>query len=207
MIEPPGFRGVAFTSVRQGDLRHDAAARRSVSGELNLSDAWATVDQVHGGTVVEARGPGSFGRADALYTSQSGLPVAVFTADCLAVVIEADRGVGIAHAGWRGLVAGVVENLRTSMEASGWTLLRGAIGPGIGPCCFEVGPEVAARFPANISKTTWGTVSVDLSQAVVAQLEGLDVWEAEGCTSCGVGFFSHRRDGTINRMAGIGWLP
>lgn len=204
---PPGFRGVAFTSSRQGDLRSDDDARRAVSSQLAIPDEWATVHQVHGATVVEATGPGWLAEADALFTDAAGLPLAVFTADCLAVVIEADRGVGIAHAGWRGVVAGVVDNLRTSMEAAGWKLLRAAIGPGIGPCCFEVGSEVSARFPADTSKTTWGTASVDLPAAVASGLAGLEIWTAGVCTRCSDGYFSHRRDATPARMAGIVWLP
>ena len=207
MIQPPGFRGVAFTSARHGDLRNDVAARRAVSARLAIADAWATVQQVHGSVVLEAGGPGSLGEADSIYTSQSGVPIAAFTADCLAVVLEADHGVGIAHAGWRGVAAGVVDNLRATMEAAGWNLLRSAIGPGIGPCCFEVGPEVTARFPANTSTTTWGTPSVDLAAAVASRLDGSEVWRAEACTRCSDEFFSHRRDATPARMAGIAWLP
>lgn len=207
MIRPPGFRGVAFTAARHGNLRNDAAARRHVSGQLELPDAWATVDQIHGGVVVEATGAGSLGEADALFTGRSGAPVAVFTADCLAVALEADRGVGIAHAGWRGVVEGVVENLRTAMEVAGLHPLRAAIGPGIGPCCFEVGPEVAARFPASLAITNWGKASVDLPGAVAARLEGLEVWQAGTCTRCSDAYFSHRRNRTASRMAGIGWLP
>jgi hypothetical protein len=178
-----------------------------VSSDLAISNTWATVQQVHGGAVVEANRPGSLGDADALYTGTAGLPLAVFTADCLAVVLEADRGVGIAHAGWRGVVAGVVDNLKVSMEAAGWNLLRAAIGPGIGPCCFEVGPEVAALFPADPSTTTWGTASVDLPAAVASRLDGLEIWNAGVCTRCSDGFFSHRRDETPARMAGIVWMP
>ena len=207
MIQPPGFRGAAFKRSHQGDLRSSEAARRTVSSHLAISNTWATVHQVHGGAVVEANRPGSLGDADALCTGTAGLPLAVFTADCLAVVLEADRGAGIAHAGWRGVVAGVVENLKASMEAAGWNLLRAAIGPGIGPCCFEVGPEVAARFPADASTTTWGTASVDLPAAVASRLDGLEIWSAGVCTRCSDGFFSHRRDETPARMAGIVWMP
>ena len=206
MIRPPGFRGVAFSDARDGDLRNDPKARRVVSADLDISSEWATVRQVHEGSAVEAVRPGVLGEADAVYTSRPGLPAAVFTADCLGVAIEADRGVGIAHAGWRGVAAGVVENLRSAMKAAGWTPLRAAIGPGIGPCCFEVGPEVAERFPANTSVTTRGTVGVDLPGAVALRLEGLEVWQAATCTRCSAEFFSHRRDGTPARMAGIVWF-
>lgn len=207
MIRPSGFRGVAFSTAPDGDLRNDLAARHQVAGRLEIPQDWATVHQVHGGALIEADSPGGLGDADALYTSLRRLPLAVFTADCLAVAIEADRGVGVAHAGWRGVAAGVVENLRAAMEDAGWNLLRSAIGPGIGACCFEVGQEVAARFPGNTSTTTWGSTSVDLPAAVATRLEGLEIWHAQACTRCGDGFFSHRRDTTAARMAGIVWLP
>lgn len=206
MIRPPGFRGVAFTAAGHGDIRHDPAARQTVASRLEIPDAWATVTQVHGGAVVAATSAGAHGEADALLTVRSNTPVAVFTADCLAVAIEAPDGVGIAHAGWRGVAAGVVGNLRGAMEEAGLHPLRAAIGPGIGPCCFEVGAEVAARFPNGLATTTWGTVSVDLPSMVNDQLEGLKVWQAGTCTRCNDAYFSHRRDGTASRMAGIAWL-
>ena len=206
MIRPSGFRGAAFTAARHGDVRNDLSARRMVSAQLEIPDAWATVDQIHSGVVVEATAAGSLGQADALYTSEPGVPVAVFTADCLAVVLEAEDGVGIAHAGWRGVAAGIVENLRAAMEAAGLRPLRSAVGPGIGPCCFEVGPEVAARFPTNLATTTWGTASVDLAGEVAARLDGLEVWQAGTCTRCSDAYFSHRRDRTASRMAGIAWF-
>ena len=207
MIRPPGFRGVAFTDAAAGDVRHDAQARRRAAASLTISPDWATVRQVHGSVVVEADGPGDRAEADGVYTVRRGLPVAVFTADCLSVAVEADQGVGIAHAGWRGVVAGVVQNLLKAMSEAGWTPGRAAIGPGIGPCCFEVGPEVAGRFPDHLASTSWDTVSVDLSAAIASQLDGIETWQAESCTRCENGFFSHRRDGTAERMAGIVWLP
>jgi YfiH family protein len=146
------------------------------------------------------------GDADGVYTNAPGLPLAVFTADCLAVAIEGSGGVGVAHAGWRGVVAGVVTQLRTTMVSLGWEPVQAAVGPGIGPCCFEIGPEVEGQFPGYLSTTTWGTASVDLPAAVEAQLAGLDVWQARTCTHCSDGFFSHRRDGTPARSAGIVWV-
>jgi YfiH family protein len=206
MIRPPGFRGVAYSGAVEGDLRENPTARRLVSRSLGINPQWATVHQVHGGRVVRATGPGVGGEADALFTVTPGVPLAVFTADCLAVAIEGADGVGIAHAGWRGIVAGVVERMRGDMESVGLVPTRAAIGPGIGPCCFEVGEEVAAQFEDHATVTTWGTTSVDLSSAVAAQLDGLQVWQAGICTKCSGGFFSHRRDGTPARAAGIAWV-
>ena len=86
--------GVAFTLAGDGDLRNDPAARRSVSARLAIPDAWATVRQVHDNGVVRARHPGDLGEADAIFTTEPAVPVAVFTADCLGVVILGRGGVG-----------------------------------------------------------------------------------------------------------------
>ena len=116
------------------------------------------------------------------------------------------RGVGIAHAGWRGASAGVVGALRRAMDREGIAAERACIGPGIRSCCFEVGPEVLARFQGHHASTTWGTPSVDIVGALRDELAGLEIIESGECTRCGVGYFSHRRDGTRDRMAGVAWL-
>ena len=200
------FRGAAFTLAAAGDQRSDHAERESVAAELGIDTEWATLHQVHGRTVLEAKHPGELGDGDALFTRVTGLPLAVFTADCAAVVLEGDGIVGIAHAGWRGLAAGVIGALRTAMDEAGSAAKVAAIGPAIGSCCFEVGEEVAEQFPHEQGTTTWGSPSVDLLASARAQLAGLDVWDAGRCTGHDPGLFSHRRQRTGNRMAAIGWL-
>lgn len=204
MIVP--LRGVAFTDASDGDLRTDERARAAVSVRLGIPPLWATVRQVHGRRVVEAIGAGDLGEADAIFTRQFGVPVAVFTADCFPVAMGGPNGVGIAHAGWRGAAGGVVGALRDAMELAGVEVRWAAIGPGIGPCCFEVGPEVAARFPGYVRTTTWGTIGVDLRAVIRETVADLDVWESTVCTRCEDGWFSYRRDGTSARMAGVTWL-
>ena len=135
----------------------------------------------------------------------AGLPLAVFTADCLAVVLEGEGIVGIAHAGWRGLAAGVITG--RALEDAGSPAKAAAIGPAIGSCCFEVGEDVAGRFPEEAATTTWGSPSVDLLAAARAQLAGLELWDAGRCTGHDPGLFSHRRqhqspDGRY-RLAGV----
>jgi YfiH family protein len=169
-------------------------------------DQWAELTQVHGGDVVRVAGPGNGGAADAMWTTESGLPLAVFTADCLGVVLAGAGVVGVAHAGWRGAIAGVVANLRWAMSDAGLPPSRAAIGPGIGACCFEVGRELSELF-AEVAATSWGTTSVDLVKTVTAQLDGIELWGAGSCTAHEEGWFSHRGDGTLERMASIGWLP
>jgi hypothetical protein len=196
---------VAFTDAADGDPRHDPAARRRVAVRLRISDRWAVVRQVHGAGVVAVDCPGDAGEADALWSATPSLPLAVFTADCLGVALRAEWAVGVAHAGWRGVEAGVVPALIEAMRAAGAAPVEAVIGPGIGPCCFEVGAEVADRFPAHVARTRWGSVSVDLAAAVTGQLGRIPVTRAGGCTCHESGYHSHRRDGTSMRMAALAW--
>jgi hypothetical protein len=180
MIQPRA--GVAFSLAAAGDLRHDYAARGRFSADLGIPTAWATVRQVHGIHVIEAADAGDLGEADAVFTLRSMLPVAVFTADCAGVVLGADNGIGVAHAGWRGAVSGVVPTLIAAMTEAGAVPRWAAIGPLINPCCFEVGPEVAGLFGDNVTTTSWGTVSVDLGRSLQGQLERLETWQSGLCT-------------------------
>lgn len=207
MIRPDGFRGAAFGDASDGDARRDASTRNRLSSRLGISEHWASLRQVHGVAVLEVTGPGDQGEADAAWTAVPGLPLVIATADCLPVILEGDRAVGVAHAGWRGAAAGVVGALRQAMEEAGMPPARAAIGPGIGACCFEVGPEVAARFPGHESETDRGMVSVDLAAAVSDALVGLEVWRSPDCTMGDDRYRSHRRDGTPERQVAIAWLP
>lgn len=189
-----------------GDQR-DPANRVAVSSALGISDDWARVKQVHGNRVIEIEQPGPFTQpADALFTKRAGLPVAVLSADCVAVVMGGAGGVGVAHAGWRGTEAGVVTALKRQMRSAGIELDWAAIGPFIESCCFEVGSEVAIRFPGHISRSRRGRTSVDLGGAIKEQLEDLPTWWSKRCTLHQPGSFSYRRDQTSQRMAAVGWI-
>lgn len=206
MITPP-VPGVAFSDSGDGDIRRDRDRRNGFSEQVGLDPNWASVSQVHGNDVRHVEGAGDWGEADAMWTSRPGLALAIFTADCFGVVVHAEDAVGVAHAGWRGAEGRVVERLRDEMSAAGHEPVRAAVGPGIGPCCFEVGTEVAEVFADHVSRTTWGTTSVDLADVVNEQLEGLDTWTSNTCTHHDPGLFSHRRDSTTDRMVTLGWLP
>jgi YfiH family protein len=206
MNRPPGVDGAAFTGAEDGDQRNDLTARSAVSSWLGISRDWATVRQVHGTTLVRAEGPGEIAEADALWTDVPRLPLAVFTADCFGVVLKAPSAVGVAHAGWRGAAGGVVSALRAEMTAQGHPPLSAAIGPGIGPCCFEVGQEVADRFAEDVGETRWGATSVDLTAAIRRELEGMDVWVLGACTMHEESLYSHRRTRTAQRMATVAWV-
>jgi copper oxidase (laccase) domain-containing protein len=92
------------------------------------------------------------------------------------------------------------------MTAQGHPPLNAAIGPGIGPCCFEVGQEVADRFPEDVGETRWGATSVDLTAAIRSELEGMDVWVLGACTMHEESLYSHRRTRTAQRMATVAWV-
>ena len=207
MIRPPGMGGVAFTEAEDGDQRLDERSRAVVSATLGLSGEWASARQVHGNVVHRVDRPGETRDGDGLWSTVPGLPLVVFTADCFGIVLHASDAVGVAHAGWRGAKAGLVTRLRHEMVEAGHAPTRAAVGPGIGPCCFEVGEEVASDFDEHRSVTSWGTGSVDLASSIVSELGDLEVWRAGACTLHQPGWFSYRRDQTSARLATIGWLP
>jgi YfiH family protein len=180
--------------------------------------------QVHGAGVVRLRhdAPGPF-EADAAITTEPGLACSVMVADCLPVLFAAPaaRGVGAAHAGWRGLAAGVLEATVTALceaAACAPTNLTAWLGPSIGPRQFEVGADVLDAFgPAGAARFTART-RADGSPRWLADLPGLarDRLHAAGVTGVYGGtwctveessrFFSFRRDRVTGRMAAAVWL-
>jgi purine-nucleoside/S-methyl-5'-thioadenosine phosphorylase / adenosine deaminase len=152
--------------------------------------------QVHGTRVV-VDGQG-IEEADGQVISGRGVAAVVLVADCLPVALAGPERVGVVHAGWRGLAAGVLE---AGVEATG--AVCAAIGPGIGPCCYEVGDDVRAVF--GTSERT-----LDLKAIARTRLEAAgvrDIHDCGLCTSCDAErFFSHRRDrGVTGRQAGLAW--
>jgi hypothetical protein len=166
-----------------------------------------TVQQIHSGLVVEATQPATepIAEADGIVTRRPGLLIGVRTADCVPILLvdEKTHAVGCIHAGWRGTacniaIAGV--NAMISHCGSHPPDLHAAIGPAIGPCCYEVGPEVAQRFRAwnpHLAEVD-GPTHVDLPAINEMQLRAAgvkDIWQAKECTFCAPGrFFSFRRD-------------
>ena len=141
--------------------------------------------------------------ADAHATSEIGLAPLVMVADCLPVAVAGPGGVAIAHCGWRGLAAGLAAAAAEEVEGT-----TAAIGPGIGPCCYEVGDRVLAAFE-QVPEAAEGRM-LDLAAVARAQLSdaGVEEIEASGlCTSCERDlFYSHRRDGErTGRQAGLIW--
>lgn len=205
MIRPPGFAGVAFGTATEGDVRTDPAGRSAFIA-AGAPQNWAYVSQVHGDRVLAATRPGLLGDADAIYTTNPDLAVTIATADCVPVAIEGGGFAAVIHAGWRGIVAGVVTEALRTFERKGLHPVRAAIGPGIGACCYEVGAEVGAQFPDHEATTTWGTASVDLGAAVAAQLGDLVKWRSDRCTMTDPGLYSYRRNRTAQRQVAVAWL-
>ncbi|MDX1631906.1 MAG: polyphenol oxidase family protein [Thermoanaerobaculia bacterium] len=169
----------------------------TIAPEAPKSIAW--LDQVHGATVLPAA-PGRVGEADALVVSARGLVLVIATADCVPVILVGPGGMGAIHAGWRGLVAGVVGETARHLER-----VTGAwVGPSIGPCCYEVGDEVARAVVAASDRRSLRHGSgpkprLDLRRAVRSQLENLSIpvrKEVPLCTGCHADLLhSYRRQG------------
>jgi polyphenol oxidase len=202
--------------VLTGDDREAVRANR-----LGLADATGRdpagmlmARQVHGAEVREHRLPqeprvygdvvASPDRLDAHVTGNPDLTPLVIVADCLPVAMVGSRGVAMAHCGWRGLAAGLVERVAEAVDAS-----AAAMGPGIGPCCYEVGEDVLREFD-DLEGVAEGRM-LDLTAVARGLLARAGVMEVESsdlCTSCNAElFYSHRRDGErTGRQAGLVWL-
>ena len=140
---------------------------------------------------------------DAQATGEPGLAPLVMVADCLPIAVSGPGGVAMVHGGWRGLAGGIVATAGERVRAD-----VAAIGPGIGPCCYEVGEEVLAEF-ADLEGVAVGRM-LDLTAVATQLLErsGVEEIDASGlCTSCNPELlFSHRRDGErTGRQAGLVW--
>jgi YfiH family protein len=178
-------------------LRHGFGTRLSagwpVVGEL------ATAKQIHSDRVLFVESPGPQGEGDALISNRPGIGLAIRTADCLPILIADPRNrvVAAVHAGWRGVVSGIgpkaVQAMHQQFGSDPGDLVV-AIGPGIGACCFEVGPEVSVQFGLS------GRTKVDLVETMCRQLRRNGVKPGQistsgQCTYCKRELFeSYRRD-------------
>ena len=212
-----------YESLNLGLLTDDAPEnvvenRRLVCAAVGADPEAATMAfQVHGSRVAEAsaRGvmaPGTDHEAsDGLWTDRSGQALMLVTADCFPVALARRDGgpaLCVLHVGWRGLLAGIVEN---GVGAVGGDGPGAAIGPGIGPCCYEVGEEVAAPFRDRFGDDVVRDRNLDLALAVERALADAGVTEVERnghCTSCEPElFFSHRRDrGRTGRQGVVAYI-
>lgn len=193
-----------------------AENRRRLRQVLPAAPLW--LRQVHGTRCVDAARAAPGAEADAAVARAPGVVCAVLTADCLPLLLcdEAGTTVAAAHAGWRGLAAGVIEATVRAMDLPGERLVAW-LGPAIGPENFEVGGEVRAAFvahdPAAVRAFVPGAPGkwlCDIYRLARQRLAALGVHRVAGadfCTARDAGrFFSYRRDGATGRMAALIWL-
>jgi YfiH family protein len=218
--EQPGYE-VAFTtrsggvsdgvyaSLNLGALTDDLAEnveenRRRACAEVGADPLRLTLNrQVHSAVVHEATAGRRGEEGDGLWTAEAGLPLLALGADWVPIAVARTDGeprLALLHAGWRGLLAGIVE---TGVRALGGGSLAAAVGPAIGPCCYEVGPEVSQRFESDLTTDR----ALDLRAAVDRRLAAAGVTAVEHfdlCTSCHPElFFSHRRDQGLTGRQGV----
>lgn len=216
-----------WTSLNLGDHVGDEPGH-VMENRMRLADAcglpvsaFGWLNQVHGTQVISlpAESVTAIPEADASFTQASGTACAILTADCLPVILCDHSGaiVAAAHAGWRSLCNGVLENLVARMAVPGSRLMAW-FGPAIGPTAFEVGPEVRAAFIAqnpqasaafSESSTREGHHMADIYRLARQRLEALGIKDIYGGDLCTVfdsqRFYSYRRDGQAGRMATIIW--
>jgi YfiH family protein len=197
-----------LSSVRGTDTQLAAAAREALRERLGVRRI-ARGRQVHGAVVARASerddGAGVLAEADGLATACSQVAVMVLTADCVPVALGGPGAVAMVHAGWRGIAAGVLEQGVLALRKLGCgEEIAAVVGPGAGPCCYEVGPEVHAALGGELRRAT-----IDLQAASRERLRGAgvrDVRSVAACTICDERFFSHRREGPLaGRQGGLAW--
>jgi YfiH family protein len=207
-----GVSGGAFASLNLGRLTDDDPANvdqnrgRLCAAVGAVPEDVAMNRQVHGAVVNRAERGGRGRPGDGLWTDEPQVPMLIFTADCLPVALVRQNGragLALVHAGRMGILAGVLE---ASVAALGGNIAA-VVGPGIGPCCYEVGEEIADAYRARFGPDSargrmldlWTASEVALREAGVRRIERLDL-----CTACdSERFFSHRRDGGLTGRQGV----
>jgi YfiH family protein len=212
-----GHGGDAVVTTLQGGVqvsivRADVAARRRAVVDL----PWTWLHQVHGAGVVRVSTPGEHAgtKADAAVTAEAGCALAVLTADCAPVALASTEGViGVAHAGWRGAGAGVLEATVAAMRELGATDVKAVIGPCIHAECYEFGAaeldQLAGRLGDAVrAATTEGRLALDLPAAVRSALQRAGVEtidDVDVCTACSADHYSWRARNESARQATVVW--
>jgi polyphenol oxidase len=207
-----GVSEAPFDTLNLGRLTDDEPERVDENRRRLCVEAGADPEllrfgrQMHGPVVRRAEGRGEPG--DGLWSDRQGEPLLVFTADCVPVALARTNGkqpaIAALHVGWRGLLGGIVES---AAAALGGGRLAAAIGPGIGPCCYEVGEEVSVPFRERFDSGIVAGRRLDLWSATEQALRGVGadtVSRIDLCTACNPDlFFSHRRDGSRTGRQGL----
>lgn len=206
-----GVSAAPFESLNLGLITADDGEnvqenRRRLAAALDFEpEQVAYARQVHGTRLIEHPREAGLVEADGHVLREPGIGALVFTADCLPVAVAGPQGMAMLHAGWRGLAGGILAPGAKAVEAT-----SAAIGPGIGPCCYEVGEEVLESFSGLGEGVAKGRM-LNLPEAARRLLAAAGVERVESadlCTYCEADlFFSHRRDeGRTGRQGGLGWV-
>ncbi len=200
-VSKGAYASLNLTAGTGDDPAHVAENRRIACAALGLDDARLSFNrQVHSPAVHRAGRRGVEG--DGLWSDEPGEPMLAFSADCLPIAVartDGERRLAVLHAGWRGLAEGVVA---AGVAALGDGPTAAVVGPAIGPCCYEVGDEVASLFDEDLTVShrldLWTAAERALLRAGVARVDRVDV-----CTRCDERFFSHRRSGRARGAQGV----
>jgi len=184
--------------------------RRRLCDSVGADPARLSTNRQRHSVLVHRAEPGRYEPGDGLWTDEPGVPMLKLTADCLPVALaraNGKPGLALLHVGRLGLLEGVVA---AGVEALGDGPLAAAIGPGIGPCCYEVGDDIRDAYRTRFGPTVVRGRNLDLWTAAERVLRdaGVEsVERADVCTACNAEFFSHRRDsGVTGRQGVIGYV-
>ena len=208
---------MVVTDRRHGDLAVGLPPAEVEPRRRAVVDApWVWVRQVHGADVVvsASAGHGAGSDADAVVTAALDAPISVTVADCAPVLLSGRGGVGVVHAGWRGLAAGVIDAAVDALHGLGATHIRAVLGPCIHPGAYEFGVDDLDRLEAMLGPTVRGTTvdgrpALDMPAAVAAALDAVGVPLAAtvgGCTATEADLrWSHRARREPQRQAMVAW--
>ena len=219
-----GSAEIRFTGAAEGDLGHAGEWVETPTPEVEarrravLDRPWTWLRQVHGAhvVVVEEPGGGSGTEADAAVTKHPEAALAIFTADCAPLAFASANGViGAAHAGWKGLAAGVIERTVEAMHALGADRIEAALGPCIHPECYEFGAADLSAIASKLGhtvrgRTDQGRPALNLPAGVRAALTRVGVplvLVDPNCTACSSEHFSFRARKEMARQALVVWIP
>jgi len=214
-----GDMSIGNYQARQKSIHEASASLRRSNREVFVppSHNWSFLNQVHGIEVIEDSGDhiaeGTSG--DAIVTTLEKRVITVQVADCVPIALISENGaIGVVHAGWRGLLGGVLEETSTKLRATKPGKQMAVVGPHIGPCCYEFGKKELSLFIDEYGRsaaglTKGGLNSLDLSSVVERICDEKEIEiikQSDSCTFCDVKYWSYRSNETENRQCLFVWI-
>jgi polyphenol oxidase len=212
---PPPYESLNLGRSAGDDLTRVTENERRWALALRLPGPAAMARLEHATRCVPVDAPGIYKPCDGLVTDRPNLPLWLTVADCFPLFVSVGNWIGLMHCGWKGTAQSAPRKLVDALATASAlprAEQRAWIGPGIGPCCYPVGPEVAGCFPDETVRRDGGEARLDLRSAIRIDLVAAGLAESQIeicdlCTSCRPDiFFSYRRDGIQSgRMAAVIW--